>query len=48
MRDDLRGSTDEWVEKLHDTQKKDEINRKHQGDGHPDKKLPAKQHRNGN
>lgn len=48
MKDNLTGDTTSWVNKVHDTQQKDEKNRKHQGDGHPDKSLPAKQHRNGN
>lgn len=37
-------STNEFVEKLHDTQAKDEANRKHQGKGSPEKKLSTKQH----
>jgi len=36
-------STHEFVEKLHDTQEKDEINRR-RGKGHPEKKLPTKLH----
>ncbi|KIL48197.1 DUF4023 domain-containing protein [Jeotgalibacillus soli] len=35
-------STHEFVEKLHDTQKKDAVNKKRQGNGHPEKKLPNK------
>jgi hypothetical protein len=37
-------STHEYVEKLHEKQKKDEQNRKRQGSGHPSKRLPNKQH----
>lgn len=37
-------NTHEFVEKLHDTQEKDEKNRKHQGKGTPSDKLPTKQH----
>ncbi|NHN32383.1 DUF4023 domain-containing protein [Paenibacillus agricola] len=37
-------STHEFVEKLHDTQKKAEANKKHQGKGTPSDKLPNKQH----
>lgn len=48
MRDDLKGSTGEFVAKLHDTQAKDEKNRKHTGDGHPEKMLASKKHLNGN
>lgn len=36
-------STHEFVEKLHDTQKKDEENKK-RGKGHPEKKLPNHSH----
>lgn len=39
-------STDEFVEKLHDTQAKDEKNRRTNGKGQPSKKLPTKQHTN--
>lgn len=35
--------THEFVEKLHDTQAKDEENRK-RGKGHPEKRLPNKLH----
>ncbi|WP_281887372.1 DUF4023 domain-containing protein [Paenibacillus sp. YYML68] len=48
MRDDLKGTTEQFVDKLHDTQQKDEHNRKLHGDGHPEKKLPHKQHLKGN
>lgn len=37
-------STHEFVEKMHEKQKKDEQNRKHQGKGNPSSKLPSKQH----
>ncbi|WP_078553185.1 DUF4023 domain-containing protein [Bacillus alkalicellulosilyticus] len=37
-------NTHEFVEQLHDKQKKDEQNRKRQGHGKPSKKLPNKQH----
>lgn len=36
--------THEYVEKLHDTQRKAEKNRQHQGKGTPSDKLPTKQH----
>ncbi|MCQ6278921.1 DUF4023 domain-containing protein [Bacillus sp. EB600] len=36
-------STHEFVQKLHEKQKKDEENRKRQGHGHPDNKLPNNQ-----
>jgi len=36
-------STHDYVEKLHDTQKKNEQNKKRQGNGHPDEKLPNNQ-----
>ncbi|WP_018394554.1 MULTISPECIES: DUF4023 domain-containing protein [Bacillaceae] len=36
-------STHDFVEKLNDTKQKDERNKKRQGNGHPDKKLPTKQ-----
>lgn len=36
--------TKQFVDKLHDKQQKDEQNRKRQGAGHPEKKLPNKQH----
>ncbi|MDO7907527.1 DUF4023 domain-containing protein [Paenibacillus sp. JX-17] len=38
-------STHEYVEKLHDNQKKQERNRK-RGKGTPSAKLPTKQHSN--
>jgi hypothetical protein len=37
-------STHDFVEKLRDTKKKDELNKKRQGSGDPEKKLPNKQH----
>ncbi len=37
-------NTHEFVEKLHDKQKKDEQNKKRQGNGNPSEKLPNKQH----
>lgn len=37
-------NTHEFVEKLHDTQKKDKENKEKQGKGHPDKQLPNNQH----
>ncbi|RSK29081.1 DUF4023 domain-containing protein [Bacillus sp. HMF5848] len=40
-------STHEFVEKIHDTQKKDEKNREHQGKHNPNQKLPNKQHSQG-
>jgi hypothetical protein len=33
-----------FIEKLKDTQAKDEKNRKHQGQGHPEKRLPNEKH----
>jgi hypothetical protein len=36
--------THEFVEKIHEKQRKDELNKKHQGGGVPSKKLPNKQH----
>ncbi len=36
--------THEFVEKLHDTQKKAARNKEHQGKGTPSQKLPTKQH----
>ena len=39
-------STQEFVDKLHDTQAKDEKNREHQGNGNPAGKLANKQHAN--
>ncbi len=47
MRDDLKGTTGEFVAKLHDTQAKDEKNREHQGKGDPQKMLASKKHLNG-
>ena len=32
------------LDKIHDAQEKAELNKKHQGKGSPDKKLPNKQH----
>lgn len=37
-------NTHEFVEKLHENQEKAERNKKTQGNGHPEKKLPNKQH----
>jgi hypothetical protein len=37
-------STHDFVEKLHDTQKKAELNKKHQGKGTPAERLAKKQH----
>ncbi len=37
-------NTHEFVEKLHDKQEKDERNKKRQGKGNPNEKLPSKQH----
>jgi Protein of unknown function (DUF4023) len=37
-------STHEFVEKLHDKQKKDEQNKKRPGKGNASKKLPSKYH----
>ncbi|WP_159883656.1 DUF4023 domain-containing protein [Paenibacillus puerhi] len=48
MKDNLKGTTEQFVNKLHDTQAKDEKNRKLHGGGHPESKLPTEQHRNGN
>ncbi|CAM3615330.1 hypothetical protein MALU111345_14150 [Marinicrinis lubricantis] len=39
-------STDQYLNKLHDTQAKDEKNRRAQGKGTPSSKLPTKQHSN--
>ncbi|CAH0120526.1 MULTISPECIES: DUF4023 domain-containing protein [unclassified Paenibacillus] len=36
-------STHDYVEKLHDTQKKAEKNKKRQGEGMPSGELPTKQ-----
>ncbi|WP_236339207.1 DUF4023 domain-containing protein [Paenibacillus plantiphilus] len=37
-------STNEFVEKVQETQRKDQKNREHYGKGTPSSKLPAKQH----
>ncbi|KAA9025680.1 DUF4023 domain-containing protein [Niallia endozanthoxylica] len=37
-------NTNQFVEKLHEKQQKDEQNRKRQGRGNPSGKLPNKQH----
>ncbi|NHM31651.1 DUF4023 family protein [Neobacillus terrae] len=37
-------NTNEFVEKLHERQKKDEQNKKRQSKGHQSEKLPNKQH----
>lgn len=37
-------STEQFLEKLHETQAKDEKNRERQGKGTPSAKLPTKQH----
>jgi hypothetical protein len=39
-------STEQFIDKLHDTQAKDEKNRRTQGKGTPSEKLPTKQHTN--
>lgn len=39
-------STEQFLNKLHDTQSKDERNRRTQGKGTPSEKLPTKQHTN--
>jgi len=39
-------STDQFLNKLHDKQAKDEKNRQHQGKKTPSAKLPTKQHSN--
>lgn len=39
-------STEEFLEKLHDTQAKDEKNRSSLGKGQPSEKLPNKLHTN--
>ena len=41
---DMNMSTEEFVDKIHDTQAKDEKNRRTQGEGDPAQKLPNKQH----
>ncbi|HZG85088.1 DUF4023 domain-containing protein [Paenibacillus sp.] len=43
----MTSNTSEFVRKVHETQVKDELNRKRQGAGHPDEKLPNHQHRKG-
>ena len=40
-------STHEFVEKIHEKQKKDEKNRKKQGQGNPGGKLPNNAHHQG-
>jgi hypothetical protein len=40
-------NTHEFVKNLQEKQKKDEKNRKGQGNGHPEGKLPNKQHDQG-
>ncbi|WP_082306774.1 DUF4023 domain-containing protein [Bacillus sp. FJAT-27245] len=37
-------NTHQFVEKLHEKQKKDEQNKKRQGKGNPSEQLPNKQH----
>ncbi|CEG25522.1 DUF4023 domain-containing protein [Bacillus sp. B-jedd] len=37
-------NTHKFVEKLHEKQRKDEKNKKRQGNGHPSEQLPNKQH----
>lgn len=37
-------NTHEFVEKLHETQAKQELNKEHHGKGTPSDKLPTKQH----
>lgn len=37
-------STEEFLNKLHDTQAKDEKNRRTNGKGDPSNRLPGKQH----
>lgn len=44
MTDNLHGSTENFVNKLLDTQNKDEKNRRTQGRKHPERKLPNKRH----
>lgn len=39
-------STEQFIDKLHDTQAKDEKNRRTQGKGTPSEKLATKQHTN--
>lgn len=43
---DMERTTKEFVDKIHDTQAKDEKNRRTQGEGDPAQKLPNKQHEN--
>ncbi len=38
--------TDQWVDKVHETQQKDRENREHQGKGQTSRKLANKQHAN--
>jgi hypothetical protein len=38
-------NTHEYVEKLHEKQKKAEQNKKRQGKGHPEAQLPNKHHK---
>ncbi|OCA83035.1 HemX protein [Bacillus sp. FJAT-27225] len=37
-------NTHEFVEKIHEKQRKDEQNKKRQGKGNPSRQLPNKQH----
>ncbi|MDP4170458.1 MAG: DUF4023 domain-containing protein [Bacillota bacterium] len=39
-----KDSTHEYVEKLHERQKKDEKNKERQSKGHQSERLPTKQH----
>ncbi|HZG56776.1 DUF4023 domain-containing protein [Paenibacillus sp.] len=43
----MTSDTSEFVRKVKETQAKDEMNRKRNGAGHPDEKLPNHQHRKG-
>jgi hypothetical protein len=43
----IMDNTHEFVEKLHERQRKDEQNKKRQGKGHPSARLPNKQHSQG-
>lgn len=36
--------TEEFVEKIKEQQKKEAANKRRQGNGHPEKRLPNKQH----
>jgi hypothetical protein len=36
-------NTSEFVKKVKEDQKKDQMNKEHQGFGHPEKRLPSKQ-----